>query len=254
MRAKANVKQTVVQDEDGNLAIQTKVKFQFRLIQQDVSSGLSPLAGSESESDALLAFGQELESLASQFGEEGTIDADELIASVLDAFNELYRTFAGESSPPSVDGDVVDAESVQVRSENATETLPPSAALPPVESNPIEPVETDEAEAVVLVENPAQPGPIDESEVAPSVAEVQGETAGPAIDAENNTLAETPVGNEATEAVDRRAVLQQVRLQFVQSISQTIRTLTPDGETGPGLTVLQQQSSLRFSASLSYLA
>ncbi|MEM8670775.1 MAG: hypothetical protein AAGG48_24825 [Planctomycetota bacterium] len=264
LRAKANVKQTLVQDEDGAFSLQTKVKFQFRLIQQDVNAGINSLNPNESENRSLEAFTRQVDRLSSQFSDEGSIDADELIASVLDAFNQLYERFSGnEPAAERPEENEVDAVSVRVRLQNTSITANvgqsdvPIAEVPDVETDSSQPVDNVEA-AVGTVESSEDVDDVDEPDDDDAVEEARDDDD---REERSSSVADSGKQDETTapsdpssEPVDRREVLQQVRVRFVQSFSQVVQTLSPENGSGDNLTLVQQQSSLKFSARVSYLA
>ena len=278
LRAKARIKQSVVQDENGDLAIQTKIKFQFRLIQQDVSEELNPVAQTAEDRLALGAFGDALDSAGVQFADQGAIDADELIGAVLDAFNELYERFSAGPRPSVASGtepdtvadapdeaiaqavdrtqaNVVDAVSVRVRLrsiaavESTTETVTDAAAGGGEVS---EPSETD------VVSSDLSSDDVDEARDI-EVDDERDDDDDERDDDDDVSASDRPstaqtTDSENNESIDRGEALQRVRIRFVQSFSQVIESLSPSGESDAPIRVVQQQSSLRLKANISFLA
>lgn len=266
LRAKAKLKQTVVQDENGDLAVKTKVKFQFRLIQQDVNRGLGSVAQSDGDNRALDAFSNVLESLGTEFADDGAIDADELVASIVNAFNELYEQFAGEPVSPNdvapqagdPDGIANAGVSVRVQIRNAAADIEPvsSGEPDPITSVQQQPA-TLSAESVAIETSPESTSAtaVDETaeDEATDVEQVDDVEQVESNDEPDDIASISQSNGDLTEN-DRREAIQQVRLRFVQSFSQVIETLTPEGDSGQSSLLVRQQFNQRLTANISYLA
>lgn len=245
LRAKAKVRQSVTQNEAGDIAIKTKVKFQFSLIQQDVSDGLEPLQGgtNDGETNPLQAFLDVVDSVVADFADDGQIDADTLIHTVLDEFNSLFASLSGalpeppDTSPadtPDLGGDVIDALPPSGPSITTTDDVDTEAPVQPANVEPETGTVADDsapADTVVIAPLP-ETAPTDE-------ADPGQETLASATDA---------TANDASA----RDVLQEVRIRFVQSFSQVIRTLTPNGDDDTGQFSLVQKSHFKLNASFQY--
>ncbi len=310
LKARARIKQSIVQDENGDIAVKTKVKLQFKLLQEDVAGGLSSLTENlgDDQANPLDAFLNVVEGVVADFTDDGTVDADTLINTVLEGFNSLLDAFGGDDSAsgqqvfglPTPDQNVVDALPNPLPvSDGAGEVfgLPTPVPSDDVEVVPVaidvEPIAEDngtedngagevfglptpdasaedQAEPVEIQLEPVVP--VAQAEVAEvetddvdDADEVDGDddddveatastqpTAESAAQPEDNVVEVKPpvVDNTAArqdQIESAQEVLQTVRLKFVQSFSQVVSTLSPEGEDDGGL-LLVQRGSYRLSA------
>ena len=236
LNVKAKVQQSSVQDAAGNSISKTQVKLQFSLLQEGVAEDLSPLLSDQvpsdtrsGVSDGLQAFLNSVGDALQQFSEGDNSTADDLLTKTVDTFNTLVDALTtllfpatGSDAPPALPA-----------SDESPVLIPPVALPAPSDLEPLPALPTDEEVVPVSLtvtdpEDPAiQPAPA-EGEVVP------------------------PTEPDAAASPTQLAtqVLQSVRLRFVQSLTQIIRTLTPDEQSGNGSTVTTQRLDYHSSLSL----
>ncbi len=239
LRARASLKQTAWRSENGDTETKTRVKFQFSLIQQEVSEGLSPLQIGDGESSPLSAFLNIVDEAVSDFSDDGTIDADTLIGTVLDEFNTLLASLAGEAPTAS---DVIDAPAVR----------DPAPESPPIDNLPlsIPSAVESESESDAVESQPVDNAPselIEPPRVADSSQLAEADPPGPATVDLGESQLNAPEVTEQTA----KEVLESVRIRFIQSFSQVIKTLSPDGEGEPRFSLVQKQN-FRLNASFHF--
>lgn len=266
LRAKAKIKQSIRIDENGDTTIKTRVKLQFSLIQQDVSNGLQPLQSSlpEGDTNPLQSFIDLVDGVVADFADDGQIDADTLIATVLNEFNSLLTSLSGGlqegSDAETIDGDVIDVVPTPIY---------PLADEPVADVNgdvPTEPVileadaETDGA-GIIAVDESTETGVDSTAELvsAPPIAPLDGATepgssADALVTAGDVTAADVTAADVDAKVETTREVLQEVRIRFIQSFSQVIKTLTPSGDDDAAELSLVQSSRFKFDARFQYSA
>ena len=258
LRVKAKVKESVTLDENGDIAVKTRVKLQFSLIQKDISDGLSPLQSAQDDGDSnpLQAFLDVVDSVVSDYADDGQIDADTLISTVLDEFNSLFANLSGGSLAPidaaTIDGDVIDALPQPSSPPDAEAGVEEVEAAAPVQPTSPE-TETDvEGEGTIFVAEPLATGLESNARlVSAPLTEITpvGETdADPVRDSFVNAA------DAETKVETANDILQQVRIRFVQSFTQVIKTLTPNSEDDSSGLSLVQKSSFKFDARVQYNA
>lgn len=272
LNVKAKVQQVSIEDAAGNSVSKTQVKLQFSLLQQGVAEGLSPLQSDEVPSDTqsgiadrLQAFLTSVGDALQQFIEGDKLTADDLVKTTVDTFNTLVDALAdllfapaaptaptGSEAPPALPPgggpDQVPAPTPVPLENTATiPAAPTSDSSPPPQVSPL-PEEGNVASEPLQAETP-QPE-------TPAVADA------PAIPADTTSLVASPEPTEVSvaPAVDPDAavtpspsathVLQSVRLRFMQSLTQIIRTLTPAEQPGDRPLATFQRLDYRSSLSL----
>ncbi len=268
LRAKARIKHSVTTGSDGEVAIKTRVKLQFSLLQQEVSDGVAPLLEGtpqdQNQPNPLQAFQGAVNAFVSDFADDGQIDADTLISSVLEEFNSLLDALSGRSSEPTnplpelpvpreavLDDAVIDDDSDDQNVVFALPTPDQSITLQPQE---IDPVPTNDP-TVIESENASDD---DDAKVASQPVTDSPVPSEPASEETAVTVAAVPTVEspdapaQATPEATAQEVLQAVRIRFVESFTQVIRTLSPSDDDGVGGTLLVQNSRLRFDARLQY--
>lgn len=271
LRAKAKIKQSVTLDENGDIAIKTRVKLQFSLIQKEVADGLNPLQGAQNEGDSnpLQAFFDVVDSVVSDYADDGRIDADTLIGNVLDEFNSLLANLSGGSQGPTDaevsdaqvsdagtnDGEVIAAQVIEARSQSSS---PPDAeggvdeaeAIAPVQPT-IDAAETEakDAGAILVGESPET-----KLESGANLVPTSLTGTSPVVASETEPTEDTLVNAADPETNVEKAhdVLQKVRIRFVQSFTQVIKTLTPNGEDDTSGLSLVQKSSFKLDVRAHY--
>ena len=270
LNVKAKVQQISIEDAAGNSVSKTQVKLQFSLLQQGVVDGLSPLQSDQVPSDTqsgiadrLQAFLTSVGDALQQFIEGDKLTADDLVKTTVDTFNTLVDALAdllfaptaptaptGSEAPPALPpggGPVQIPAPTPVPLENTAtiaaatvgDSDPPSQVLPlPVDGNvvPLQ-AETPQPETPVVADLPAIPVDTTSPIASPEPTEV---SAAPAADADAT----------ASPPPSATHVLQSVRLRFMQSLTQIIRTLTPAEQPGDRPLASFQRLDYRSSLSL----
>jgi len=264
LNVKAKVRQVSIEDAAGNSVSKTQVKLQFSLLQQGVVDGLSPLQSDEVASDTqsgiadrLQAFLTSVGDALQQFIEGDKLTADDLVKTTVDTFNTLVDALAdllfaptGSEAPPALPpggGPSQIPAPTPVPLENTAtipaatvgDSDPPSQVLPlPVDGNvvPLQ-AETPQPETPVVADLPAIPVDTTSPIASPEPTEV---SAAPAADADAT----------ASPPPSATHVLQSVRLRFMQSLTQIIRTLTPAEQPGDRPLASFQRLDYRSSLSL----
>ncbi len=254
LHARAKFKQTATLDENGDIAIKTRVKLQFSLIQSDIAESVRPLLGGNSaEGSPLDNFLNVVNDAVSGFVDDGTVDADTLVNSVLEEFNLLFnevstQTGAGES-PPAIEVTPTDSGSESSQSD-AESQIAAAEAIAYTEAG------VESAADAAAVENAVESAE-STSETGEAIEEATGESSDVADPEGVDEVADTGATEESDDAptVDpaesAREVLTEVRIRFVQSFYGVIRTLSPGESDGANLTQIQQ-SNFRFAAHLQY--
>jgi hypothetical protein len=247
LNVKAKVGQTSVQDGAGNSVTKTQVKLQFSLLQEGVADDLAPLQSdqvpSETQSgvaDGLQAFLSAVGDAVQNFVEGDNITADDLVTKTVDTFNTLLDALthllfpaAGNEAPPALPAD--DEPPVQI------------SAIPPPPPNDSEPGPAVPADGGVGVS--AENSEPETPSAASDDSALAGDSANSAASIPTEGSALSPAEPSAATSPDQLAtqVLQTIRLRFVQSLTQIIRSLTskePSGDTSITSQRLDYHSSL----------
>ena len=249
LNVKAKVQQSSVQDAAGNSISKTQVKLQFSLLQEGVAEDLSPLLSDQvpsdtrsGVSDGLQAFLNSIGDAIQEFTAGENATADDLLTKTVDTFNTLVDALKTLLFPAAEN----DAPPALPTSDEAPVLIPPVSLPPlgnsePVPAVPVDepaqpetPLETSENTAVARdPQNSADEVPVDSTftdQNAPTIqpALAEGDVAPPA---------EPDAAASPTQLATQ--VLQSVRLRFVQSLTQIIRSLTPDEQSGNGSSASQ---------------
>ncbi len=236
LNVKANVRQTSIQDAAGNSISKTQVRLQFSLLQEGVAEDLSPLLSdqvpSETQSgvsDGLSAFLNSIEDALQHFAEGENSTADELLTKTVDTFNTLVDALntllfpaAGSDAPPALP-----------TSDESPVQFPPVALPAPSDLEPL----------------PALPADEDVVPANVTIADQEDPTTQPApAEAEVVPPAEPDAAASPTQLATQ--VLQSVRLRFVESLTQIIRSLTPEEQSGSSPATASQRLYYQSSLSL----
>ena len=228
LNVKAKVRQTSVQDAAGNSISKTQLKLQFSLLQEGVADGVAELPADSIATDAQGSIADELQTFLStvqdalqQFLDGGNDSADDLIKKTVDTFNTLLGALSnlllpgrGNGGADPLPGSGEPTDQLPAIDAPAADTSPIGPETPGVPALP--PLAAEEA---AVVEDSAVTDPVaDEVPVPPA----EGEVSAPP---EADTPA--PSGPLPTPA----QVLTDVRLRFTQSLTQIIRSLTPQDQT-----------------------
>lgn len=212
IKAKARIQ--VSSNNDGeSLHVKQRIQFQATLIQQSVTEGTAPLAGSESLSDGqssavlggLEGFLGLVNELTDQFLNLGETSGDELIAGIVEGFNSLIEAFASLFNPSAPE----EGEPSAVLAGDPTAALFVEA-LDPAVSGSIESAVVPEeplTEAVAEADPPLEPSV---TGAEPTEPETVGE--------------ETPV-----EGV--RSFLVNLRIRFTQSLTGLVQAFDESEQT-----------------------
>ncbi len=194
VRLKANLHYAQIRNGDSEFqSVRLRAKAAVSMIQQDVSSELTPLLEtSELPADAKATISQAIglfqevsDTAASLFLEGDPLDGDGLITGLVDTFNGLSESLNAMLGLPSPD------DLNAVTSGEAAELLE-QAAADPEEAPEIEPAEAPAAEPVEAPVVELEEAPAAESEEAPAAAESE----------EPSVVVAEPVEAAATPAVD----------------------------------------------------
>jgi len=250
LNVKAKVRQVSVQDAAGNSVSKTQLKLQFSLLQEGVAEDLSPLQSDQvpsdtrSEvSDGLQAFLSAVGDALQDFVEGDNVSADDLVKRTVDTFNTLVDALtqllfptAESDAPPALPTGDESIGQIPTIDSLPLDDSEPSPPQPDVTSPPLLPAPEDAGLT-------GQPPPTDTLPAASGDVTAPGESAS----------SEPPVPADQTTPVQSATqVLQSVRLRFVQSLTQIIRTLSPGERAGdsssaaPQLLYYQNSLSLRI--------
>jgi hypothetical protein len=258
LNVKAKLQHTSIQDADGNYISKTQLKLQFSLLQEGVADGLSPLLSHQAFSpsssdtapdvsapsgvgDGLQAFLDAVDEALQQFTEGSNNSADDLLHKTVDAFNSLLGALSHLLFPPGATP--------------AEPTLPPSSEPPsPVEAlpAPLPPIDDDsppaDSPAANLAPTPA-PAPIEQTPEEPIATDDVASEPPPSETGESETA---PAESAPATAPPPTAtqILRDVRIRFIQSLTQIIGTLTPPDQPGTGSLATSQYLSYQSSLSI----
>ena len=261
LNVKAKVQQASIQDGAGNSLSKTQVKLQFSLLQEGVADGLSPLQSDQvpgetrsGVSDGLQAFLNAVGDALQQFVEGDNATADDLIKKTVDTFNTLVDALsnllfpaAGTASPPALPTSGEPLGQIPAIDPPPPSDSEPSPAEPVAANEPPKP-ETPPA-AIGNHANTGEPAiSADPVPVAPALTEQDVPVAQPAS-AGNVAPPEDPSAATSPTQLATQ-VLQSVRLRFMQSLTQIIRTLSPDEQSGNSSTATSQRLDYQSSLSL----
>ena len=239
LNVKAKVRQVSIEDAAGNSVSKTQVKLQFSLLQEGVAGDLTPLQSDQVPSDTRSGVSDGLQAFLSAVGEalqdfvEGdSVTADDLVRKTVDTFNTLVDALTQLLFPSAEN-----AEPPALPTSDEPLGQIPAITPPPLEDSDSSPVQP------VVTSPPSLPVPDDAGVTnEPSQTESSPTEGGaiPAIPAP---------ADQTTPAQSANQVLQTVRLRFIQSLTQIIRTLTPDEQAGDNSSPASQ--SLYYQSSLS---
>jgi len=251
LRARAKTEISYHREADGSYALKARVKLQIAAVRESVESGLEPLFGSDGTtelgtavSSALDGFREAIDGLTRRFIDDA-ISGDDLIPGMVDAFNalaELVQTLAfGDKRSSAISA----GESDAVLSDAAIPAAVPahepaaSADTEAVDDEPVGEVAELPAEQRPAAD-PADVGGAEEVESAEDEPRSLPETS------ETETRVETP---GATSATLRQSLLLDLRLRFVQSMSQLVATFDPSAEAADLVgTSVRSRLDLRLAA------
>ncbi len=251
IRAKANLQYSQTSDGDTqSQSLKIRVKARVSILQQDVSSGVSPLAEDpEIPSEAQSAIAQALElfqkvtdKATSLFLENNPLDGDQLIAGIVEAFNELAGSISGTPLPITADPQPAPAaDLIEPVAYVAADPAQP-VAVQPIPVEPLPPVIlTSEPASEASPQDVASPATNDlAANVEPSETLVS-ENSPVAAQAEPEVAAQTDTAQPAADEQVRsssNSVLLKLRFQVIQSLTHLV------GEFDSG------SSSLLFSQSI----
>jgi hypothetical protein len=257
LNVKAKVQQASVHDAAGNSISKTQVKLQFSLLQEGVADSLSPLQSDQVPSDTqsgaadgLQAFLNSVGDALQNFVEGDNVTADDLVTKTVDSFNTLLDALSNllfptagtdppAALPPSGEapGQIPAILPPPASDSEPTPAVPVAISLPPAPlptlpaagsdvSAPTAPETPPTASGANSVTNdptnsadpvPANPAAADQNSPAADPAPAAGNIAPPA----DSNVAASPAQLGAQ-------VLQTVKLRFVQSLTQIIRSLTSE--------------------------
>ncbi len=268
LNVKAKLRQSSNTDEAGNLVSKTQLKLQFSLLLEGVADGLSPLQSDpvpgdkqDSVGGALQSFLTSVEDALQNVVGGDNVAADDLTKKTVDSFNNLLDSIAklffapagsnthlapppsNESTgpvpalPPGGLGSVAasSASTTTPTNEGVTNGPVQSGALPVVSANNT--VVNDPARS-------AEPIPADQAALVPQPTSAE---AGVVPSADPNAPA--PSAAVPTAQLATR-VLLDVRVRFVQSLTQIIRTLSPEQQSAGGSFALSERLTYQSSLSL----
>ncbi len=235
IRLSAKVKTQISYEQTGEESFEFKarVKFQLSIVQKTVESGLAPVLDSGEVTDeqrsaissALQDFGDVVERLTTQFLDDMLV-GDDLIVSVVSAFNELTRSVQSvlpeEAEPP-----ILPAEEppLDVSAEVVDDSVPPVA----VADQDVSPVDITTVEGELLSDIGDTPDadqpteqPVGDVGVTGDGEMVEGETDDPLEIVAGSAEAEVPA---VTSSYSVRSVFVDLRVKFVQSLSYLVSVL-----------------------------
>jgi len=273
IRAQANLHYAAASsDDEQTQSLKLRAAIRVSVLQEDVTSGLSPLVdGSETSEDiqsavsqALDLFNEAAKTLTSAFMESDTLDGDRLIVGLVDAFNGLSESVnslflpslpAPETVAASDVGELL-AEPAPVKSGEVVATEPEQleATAPAEVEAPLEETGSSGEAESPLVENLDL---LDASAVAmastPESEVVEEETASKSSVAEAETVEPPPVESAPVASAPAASVqmvgsslLLKLRFQMIQSLKSLVSEFRTETSSLRG-----PQSSLRVSARFS---
>jgi hypothetical protein len=261
VRIKANLHYTQIRDGDeGSQSIRLRAKAVVSILQENVSSGLTPLLetpdvsaeAKEGISQAVGLFNQVADTAVALFLESDPLDGDALIAGLVDAFNGLSESIAslfnsGSAEDPKAvssgeaaellgqvaahPGELLAAETDQI------EAVPPAnvdSGPPPEEPSQDTVSSTDPENGLVESVEEGQP-PASQKEVLPEADEQQGPNQAQEVQRPTNEQPRPSVGS----------VMFKLRFRVIQSLTSLIGVFDPESPS-----VLASQSVFRASAQL----
>lgn len=243
LNVKAKVQQASVHDAAGNSISKTQVKLQFSLLQEGVADSLSPLQSDQVPSDTqsgaadgLQAFLNSVGDALQNFVEGNSVTADDLVTKTVDSFNTLLDALSNLLFPTAgTDPPAALPPSGETPGQIPAVLPPPvsDSELVPATPDAINASPTPETPATILAANgddsasdPANPPAADQKTAAPEPAPAEG-----------SAPTSTDPGAATSPTQLATQVLQTAKLRFVQSLTQIIRTLTPEQQSGnPSIT------------------
>lgn len=209
------------QAADGSFELKSRVKLQISALKESVQSGVAPalesgeLGAPQSAEigNSLQQFQELVDQVTGQFLEDAAT-GDDLIVEIVDAFNELAGS-VGRELPEAIDEPNVTIEPAPLAAAGDDSTPPAELLVPPASGSAEQAAET-------TTESPD--GGVDVTEPADGGVEVAA--------SENDEDA-----TAATNAVTRRAVLVDLRIKFVQSISGLANVLDSSAADGDGSSI-----------------
>jgi hypothetical protein len=242
--AKLKTRVAYEQNADGSFELKARVKLQLSMMQETVQSGLTPALDSGAMTDeamsavtsALQGFGGIIDRMTGQFV-DGTLAGDDLIASLVDGFNQLTRS--AQSILPSADAQAASLVEPTPDSSSAVASVasPPVIAVDqalPTTSSATATSETpsNHSESANVEQPTAQPAAV----VTAASQEKPGQGS---IEATPGLVGgQTETGTTtATSPYSARSLFMDLRVKFVQSLSSLVTILDspPDG-TGASVT------------------
>ncbi len=273
LSAKLKSKFSYKQDGDESLEFKARVKFELSATVKTVESSLAPALESDAVnadqngviSQAIEEFGSIVDTLASQFA-DGTLFGDDVIVSVVDAFNQLTESvrpqLPTESQTPSGDSLPAGAEAPPAAVETPTTTpaAPPTSSVSttsvpvsaPSDVQPAVDSSSHDSSASVAIGSPADAlvsdlSVTDHSETVDNDSDRHVEEADESHEPDKSDESHESDESDATEPFSGQAILVNLRLNFTQSLTSLISVL--DTPVDGGTTSLFQSS---FSARLKF--
>lgn len=250
LNVKAKVQQASFQDAAGNSISKTQVRLQFSLLQEGVADDLSPLFSDQvpgdtqsGVSEGLQAFLSTVEDALQDFVDGDSVSADDLVTKTVDTFNTLVDALrqllfptAGTEVPPAL----LPSEQPPVPIPSIEPSLlggpEPAPATPVSEPSELAAPPAASEENAVTSEGANSAEPLPEEPTVPNV---------------DDPVAPPPEPDSATSPTElANQVLQTVRLRFVQSLTQIIRSWTPEEPSGNGPSAASQRLDYHSALSI----
>jgi hypothetical protein len=268
LNVKAKVQEASVQDAAGNFVSKSQVKLQFSLLQEGVSSDLSPLQSDQVPSatqsgvagglqDFLTSVGDAVQ----QFTSGDNVSADDLVTKTVDTFNTLLDALSKLLFPTSGNVDATalpptsdapsppPADPVPLLSDSSPAAAAPALLIPPPPQPPVSDPTSDATSsppAATPTDDSTSPAPSDPA-TEPASVEPPASEPTPAADSAPPPADSAPAPS-ATQLATQ--VLQTTRLRFTQSLTQIIQTLNSQDQSGNSSTLTTQRLSFHSSLSL----
>lgn len=256
--AKLKTKISYTPTREGGFELKARVKFEISAARKTVETSLAPaidsVDGSADQrstiSAALQQFGTAVDGVTDQFLNEA-IQGDDLIGSLVNIFNELtglVQPALNEGSPDTTPIEATLPQPLPAEFENPSPPIVVPQSKPPI----IDVIPTAVEDQGNVVSDPVSDEPVvrpvgDDGvtvndDAVPAEESLEGVAESPA--------AETPIPQSS---FDRRTVLVDLRVKFVQSLSRVISIVDPPSDDASGSSIstrISQRSRLdiRLSA------